>query len=387
MDELDRRIVNALQGGFPICDEPYREVAERLGIAEAELILRLGRMLESKTLTRFGPMFQVERMGGAFVLAALAVPEADYERVAEQVNALPEVAHNYRREHALNMWFVLATETPEGIQRRSKNRTRDGFAGLRLPEAEGVFRGNEAGGMTESTALDADDRRLIVATQGGLPLVPRPYHALAEQLGLAAEEVMARLRRLLESGVIRRIGAVPNHYALGYTANGMSVWDVPDERIDRAGRGGRPPALRHPLLPSPARFAAVALQPVRHGARQEPRRGRGPGRADRRAARRRLPRPRRALQQPHPQEDRPAAHRRLTVSHLPVHAGNRPPDAARAEAQSARPGGDLEPDPPLQPDLQALLLDLRRQGLPRRAEPPRKSTAVMDDLKASACRC
>ena len=115
MDELDRRIVNSLQGGFPICDEPYREVAERLGIAEAELIVRLGRMLESKTLTRFGPMFQVERMGGAFVLAALAVPEADYERVAEQVNALPEVAHNYLREHALNMWFVLATETPEGI--------------------------------------------------------------------------------------------------------------------------------------------------------------------------------------------------------------------------------------------------------------------------------
>jgi DNA-binding Lrp family transcriptional regulator len=115
MDELDRAIVNALQGGFPISDEPYREVAEQLGIAEAELIARLGRMLEEKTLTRFGPMFQVERMGGAFVLAALAVPEANYARVTEAVNALPEVAHNYRREHALNMWFVLATETPEGI--------------------------------------------------------------------------------------------------------------------------------------------------------------------------------------------------------------------------------------------------------------------------------
>jgi DNA-binding Lrp family transcriptional regulator len=115
MDEVDRAIVNALQGGFPICDEPYRETAERLGLTEAELIARLQRMLEAKTLTRFGPMFQVERMGGAFVLAALAVPEADFERVAEQVNALPEVAHNYRREHALNMWFVLATERPEGI--------------------------------------------------------------------------------------------------------------------------------------------------------------------------------------------------------------------------------------------------------------------------------
>ena len=116
MDELDRAIVNALQGGFPISDEPYREVADKLGLAEDELIARLQRLLESKTLTRFGPMFQVERMGGAFVLAALAVPEADYERVAELVNALPEVAHNYRREHAFNMWFVLATETPEGIQ-------------------------------------------------------------------------------------------------------------------------------------------------------------------------------------------------------------------------------------------------------------------------------
>jgi DNA-binding Lrp family transcriptional regulator len=115
MDDLDRDIINALQGGFPISGEPYGEVAERLGIAEAELIARLQRMLADKTLTRFGPMFQVERMGGAFVLAALAVPEADYERVAELVNALPEVAHNYRREHAFNMWFVLATETPAGI--------------------------------------------------------------------------------------------------------------------------------------------------------------------------------------------------------------------------------------------------------------------------------
>lgn len=79
------------------------------------------------------------------------------------------------------------------------------------------------------------DRRLIVATQAGLPLVPRPYHALAEQLGTTAEEVMARLRAMLERGTIRRIGAVPNHYAIGYTANGMSVWDVPDEYIDELG--------------------------------------------------------------------------------------------------------------------------------------------------------
>ena len=115
MDELDRAIVNALQGGFPVCDEPYREVAEKLGLAEAELIARLQRMLEAKTLTRFGPLFHIERAGGQFILAALQAPEDRYDEVTAQVNALPEVAHNYRREHALNMWFVLATETPEGI--------------------------------------------------------------------------------------------------------------------------------------------------------------------------------------------------------------------------------------------------------------------------------
>ena len=83
--------------------------------------------------------------------------------------------------------------------------------------------------------MDETDRRLIVVTQAGLPLVPRPYHALAQQLGLAPEEVMRRLAAMLDAGVIRRIGAVPNHYALGYTANGMSVWDVVDERVDELG--------------------------------------------------------------------------------------------------------------------------------------------------------
>ena len=115
IDDLDRRIINALQGGFPLVDEPYREVAETLGITEGELIRRLEDLLARRVLTRFGPLFQVEAMGGAFVLAALAVPEARFDEVTLLVNSLPEVAHNYRREHALNMWFVLATETPQGI--------------------------------------------------------------------------------------------------------------------------------------------------------------------------------------------------------------------------------------------------------------------------------
>ena len=115
MDDTDRRIVNALQGGFPVCDEPFAAVAETLGIGAEELIARLRALLDRGVLSRFGPQYQVERMGGRFVLAALAVPAADFERVAALVNAFDEVAHNYRRDHRLNMWFVLATETPEQI--------------------------------------------------------------------------------------------------------------------------------------------------------------------------------------------------------------------------------------------------------------------------------
>ncbi len=89
--------------------------------------------------------------------------------------------------------------------------------------------------MPDTAPLDAIDRRLIVATQAGLPRVPRPYEAIGAELGIPGGDVIARLKRMLETGVIRRIGAVPNHYALGYTANGMSVWDVADERIDELG--------------------------------------------------------------------------------------------------------------------------------------------------------
>lgn len=115
LSDIDRQILANLQGDFPICERPYAEAAAQLGIGEAELLARLESLLADKVLTRFGPMFQIEEMGGAFVLAALAVPEARYEEVTSLVNALPQVAHNYRREHQLNMWFVLATESKAGI--------------------------------------------------------------------------------------------------------------------------------------------------------------------------------------------------------------------------------------------------------------------------------
>ncbi len=116
LDETDRRIVNALQGGFPVCARPYEAAAGALGLTEGELILRIERLLAARALTRFGPLYNADRMGGANVLAAMSVPEHDFDRVAAFVNAQPEIAHNYRREHDLNMWFVAAAETPEKVE-------------------------------------------------------------------------------------------------------------------------------------------------------------------------------------------------------------------------------------------------------------------------------
>jgi DNA-binding Lrp family transcriptional regulator len=116
MDELDKAIINRLQQGFPICASPYRRVAAQLGIAETYLLDRLKNLLASGVLSRFGPMYHAEHMGGALTLAALKVPDERYAEVTDIVNAFPEVAHNYAREHLLNMWFVLATEHPEQVR-------------------------------------------------------------------------------------------------------------------------------------------------------------------------------------------------------------------------------------------------------------------------------
>ena len=140
MDALDRAIINQLQGGFPLCERPYAAVAEQLGSSEDEVLARVERLLQDRVLTRFGPMFHAERLGGGLSLVAMKIPPGDFERVAEIVNAMPEVAHNYAREHAFNMWFVLATETPEG-QREALDRIEreTGFPVYAMPKIREYF--------------------------------------------------------------------------------------------------------------------------------------------------------------------------------------------------------------------------------------------------------
>lgn len=140
MDELERAIVNRLQGGFALAERPFAAAARELGTDEAALIAKLQAMLEAGTLTRFGPLYDAERLGGAFTLCAMSVPQADFERVAALVNAHPEVAHNYERAHRYNMWFVLATGSRARIpQVIAAIEAQTGYPVLDLPREQEYF--------------------------------------------------------------------------------------------------------------------------------------------------------------------------------------------------------------------------------------------------------
>ncbi|UZE97513.1 Lrp/AsnC family transcriptional regulator [Alkalimarinus alittae] len=142
MDEINRKIINQLQRGFPICERPYEEAAKTLDITESDLISRIESLLEDKTLTRFGPMYQIEKAGGAFTLAAMTIPESEFDKVAEQVNAFPEIAHNYERAHKLNMWFVLGTENPNEIASTIKRiEDKTGYKVYNMPKLEEFYVG------------------------------------------------------------------------------------------------------------------------------------------------------------------------------------------------------------------------------------------------------
>ncbi|MEN9397022.1 MAG: hypothetical protein RLZ81_1552 [Pseudomonadota bacterium] len=151
------RLIDYLHGGFPLSERPYAEVGAAIGMDEAAVIASLHSLLERGYLTRFGPLFQIERAGGQFVLAALQAPQDRFEEVTALVNALPEVAHNYRREHALNMWFVIGAESPHaaaqalarieadtGLKVFAFPKEKEFFVELRLPLGTS---GPSAGGL------------------------------------------------------------------------------------------------------------------------------------------------------------------------------------------------------------------------------------------------
>ena len=262
MDELARQFVNRYQGGFPLVEQPFAAVAADLGVEPAALIETIEGLLEDGDLSRFGPLYDVSAMGGSLTLAALSVPRERYDAVTELVNARPEVAHNYEREHELNMWFVIAAESPEALRQTIEHieqetnlpvydfpKLQTFYLGLWLEiDAAGKVSTRPVPGPLKQGGMIVDDldREIVQASQQGLPLVTAPYTEIASRCGCDTPTVLGRMQRMLERGVIRRIGAIPNHYRLGLRANGMSVWDVADAKLKELGaRVGRLDFVSH----------------------------------------------------------------------------------------------------------------------------------------------
>jgi DNA-binding Lrp family transcriptional regulator len=264
LTERQTQVINQLQGGFSIEERPFLAAAGRLGCTESELIDDLATLLATGYLSRFGPLYDTERMGGAVTLAAMAIPPDQFDRIAAQINALPEVAHNYARAHPLNMWFVVAVEqaatldstlqriealTGHTVISLPKRRTfrlgfgirlrKDGADAMALSQS-GAASGPRDGAQSEQknpgAPLTAEERIVVLATQAGLPVTPQPYHHIAQQTGLDPACVMQSMRAMRTRGVIRRLGVIPDHYQLGVGENGMTVWDVDDAHTEHLGQ-------------------------------------------------------------------------------------------------------------------------------------------------------
>ncbi len=274
----ERRMLERWQRGFPLLRRPFAVLAEEAGVSEAEAIAAVRRLSEAGVICRVGAVVR-PNTAGASTLAALSVPAERLEEVAAMVSAQPEVTHNYEREHAFNLWFVV-TAADHGAVRAALSRIRaeTSLEVLDLPmkrayhidlgfsmkdgRAVSPCRAAAHEGRGAPYALSGFDRELLAAIEDGLPIVREPYAEAARWLGVGEEVVRGRLEALLEAGVISRFGFVVHHRELGYCANAMVVWDIPDERLDAAAaviagedcvtlcyeRPRRPPVWRYNLF-------------------------------------------------------------------------------------------------------------------------------------------
>lgn len=247
-ETLQFQLLNDFQRDFPLCPAPFAELASRLGVAEGVVIRELEHLRREGKISRVGPVFAPKRIG-ASTLAAMAVPPEKLEAVAQTVNRFPEVNHNYEREHRFNLWFVV-TAGSEGRLQAALGAIEQaaGYPILRLPLEQEfhIDLGFSLNGGAKRTApavqaftpprpLEELERRLVMALQEGLPFFIRPFQVLAQRVGCEEVEVLERIRRWCDEGIIKRFGVVVRHHELGFRANAMLVHDIPDAEVERIG--------------------------------------------------------------------------------------------------------------------------------------------------------
>jgi DNA-binding Lrp family transcriptional regulator len=253
LDAVDRALLEEIQAAFPLVPRPYAALGEPLGLDEDQVLARLRRLRGAGLIRQLGAIFDTRRLGYQSTLVAFHVEKGALEHVAALVSAHPGVSHNYARDHHYNLWFTLAVPPGQSLAGEIRHLADEGDVGdwLNLPSLRAYklrthFKladrnrhsspDTQGGPARLGRDLAPADIPFVRTLQRDLPLVPRPFATGAERLGLDEEALLARALELQEAGIMRRFGAVLRHRRVGYRANGMACWAVPESQIDSAGR-------------------------------------------------------------------------------------------------------------------------------------------------------
>ena len=252
LDELDKRLLNLMQGSFPLSPRPYAHVAGLAEVTEEEAMHRVRRLLDERIIRQVTPIFDTRVLGYESMLVAAKVDPDNPHRAARIINSHPGVSHNYLRNHDFNLWFTIATEPDSklGLQGTlAKLQELTGAESVRqLPtlklfkirmdlEMEKGTRDLAAAGVAQdpmepdAIELSKLDYAVIRALQGDMPVVREPYAPAAERIGTSQKQLLAHLESMKERKALRRVAAILFHRRAGFSANGMGVWNVPEERV------------------------------------------------------------------------------------------------------------------------------------------------------------
>ncbi len=256
LDETDRRLLNLLQGSFPLAERPFAAVADAAELPEDEVLRRTRRLLDERIIREITPIFDTRVLGYRSMLVAARVDPENPWRAAKIINSHPGVSHNYLRDHDFNLWFTIATEpgstlglegTLELLAQLTGAESVRELPTLRLFKirmdlemekgTEALAAAAESSDYTEPEAIELSEKDVAVirATQGPMEAVSEPFAPAAAEAGLSVEELLAHLEDMQERRALRRVAAILFHRRAGFSANGMGVWQVPDERILELG--------------------------------------------------------------------------------------------------------------------------------------------------------
>jgi DNA-binding Lrp family transcriptional regulator len=256
LDDTDRRLLNLMQGSFPIAPRPFQHVAALAELSAEEVMSRVQRLLDKRIIRQVTPIFDTRALGYSSMLVAAKVDPEHPHRAAQVINAHPGVSHNYLRNHEFNLWFTIATEPDSqlGLEGTLDVLAREaGAESVRQLPTLKLFKIRmdlEMEGGTDALATAAEvkepielepqpydelDIAVIRALQGDMPVVDEPYAGAASELGMTQERFLDHLAGMQERGILRRVAAILYHRRAGFSANGMGVWKVPDEQIFEIG--------------------------------------------------------------------------------------------------------------------------------------------------------